>query len=89
MKSIDKALKCIECEYCYRIKLEGTRQSTYLCNHPNTEYIHKHFMKKKLNTQIERLLGYGEIPSDELTRPYSPIWCPKKEEYRNNQNNSL
>jgi hypothetical protein len=44
-------------------------------------------MKKKKNSIIERFLGYGEGPTDKISRPYSPIWCPKKEEFRNNQNN--
>ena len=44
MKRIDKAFKCIECEYCYRFKPEGFKQSSYLCNHPNTQYIHNYFI---------------------------------------------
>ena len=87
MKRIDKAFKCSECEYCCKFRPEGFKQSSYFCDHPNKEYIHNHFMKKKKNSIIERFLGYGEGPTDKISRPYSPIWCPKKEEFRNNQNN--
>lgn len=89
MKLIDKAFKCSECEYCYRFRPEGLKHSSYLCNHPNTQYIHNYFIEKKIKNKMERFLGYGEIPSDKIPRQYSPIWCPKKEELRNNQNNSL
>lgn len=77
MGTIKKSIKCSKCEYCRGFRPAGVVQTSFFCNHPDTQYIHDFFIKKRIK-KMERFLGYGDSQSDTVPMVYSPTWCPKK-----------
>ena len=77
MGTIKKSIKCSKCEYCQGFRSAGVVRTSFFCNHPDTQYIHDFFIKKRIK-KMERFLGYGARYSDEVPMRYSPTWCPKK-----------
>lgn len=72
-----KVIRCSECGYCRGTTRRGNTRYSYICMHPDEEYIKKYFKAHRIN-KMEGFLGYGKAHSEEVPIKTSPAWCPKK-----------
>lgn len=67
--------KCINCKYC-RSYLHSVRKS-FICNHPNYEYIHEYYREHKIKS-MPGFIGFGDKFADVPKRKLTPKWCPNE-----------
>lgn len=70
-------IKCVGCEYCTDVRRCGNTRGSFMCNHPDGDYMRKYFEEHNIHKMVG-FIGFGKRFEDKPSIKTSPAWCPKK-----------
>ncbi|MCI6044273.1 hypothetical protein MR857_13320 [bacterium] len=74
-----QGIRCSGCEHCREFRRDGNTRSSFLCKHPDYEYIENYFKEHRIE-KMAGFIGFGKRWFHVPTIKTSPAWCPKKKE---------